>query len=52
MNSVKKSTKQDEIDEQEAKTEVTRSRALAEFWEKAAYNAFYDRTGVNNPQDF
>lgn len=52
LNSVKKSTKQDEIDEQEVKTEVTRSRALAEFWEKAAYNAFYDRTGVNNPQDF
>jgi hypothetical protein len=52
LNSVKKSNKQDEIDEQEIKKEVTRSRALAEFWEKAAYNAFYDRTGVNNPQDF
>ncbi|MBD2531697.1 hypothetical protein H6G97_19705 [Nostoc flagelliforme FACHB-838] len=52
LNSVNKSNRQDEIDEQEVKREVTRSRALAEFWEKAAYNAFYDRTGVNNPQDF
>ncbi|MEH1837800.1 MAG: hypothetical protein V7L20_03290 [Nostoc sp.] len=52
LNSINKSNKQDEIDEQEVKREVTRSRALAEFWEKAAYNAFYDRTGVKNPQDF
>ncbi len=52
LNSVNKTNRQDEIDEQEVKREVTKSRALAEFWEKAAYNAFYERTGVNNSQDF
>ncbi|MEH1895572.1 MAG: hypothetical protein V7K94_09795 [Nostoc sp.] len=52
LNTLKKSSQQNDLDEQEAKLGFSKSRALTEFWEAAAYNAFYDRTGVENPQDF
>jgi len=44
--------KSSKLDEQEVTLGFSRSRALTEFWERAAYNAFYDRTGVNNPEWF
>ncbi|MEH2203319.1 MAG: hypothetical protein V7K53_04435 [Nostoc sp.] len=52
LNTLKKSSQQNDLDEQEAQLGFSKSRALTEFWEAAAYNAFYDRTGVENPQDF
>jgi hypothetical protein len=52
LNTLKKSSQQNDLNEQEAKLGFSKSRALTEFWEAAAYNAFYDRTGVENPQDF
>ncbi|MEH2385899.1 MAG: hypothetical protein V7K14_08995 [Nostoc sp.] len=52
LNRLKKSTNKDDINEQEAKLGFSKSRVLTEFWEAAAYNAFYDRTGVENAQDF
>ncbi len=41
-----KFAKRDRLDEKEVRLGFNRSRALTDFWETAAYYAFYDRTGV------
>ena len=48
LDGFEKSSKRDRRDELEANLGFSKSRALKEFWESAAYNAFYDRTGVES----
>ncbi|MBK1990122.1 hypothetical protein A0J48_021770 [Sphaerospermopsis aphanizomenoides BCCUSP55] len=49
LHGLEKSSKREDLNPQEG---FSKSRALTEFWETAAYNAFYDRTGVENPEWF
>lgn len=46
LDGLEKSSKRDWLDEQEVRLGFTKNRALSEFWEKSAYKAFYDRTGI------
>ena len=46
LDGFEKTSKRDRIDEQEVQHGFSKSRALKEFWERAAYQAFYDRSGV------
>ncbi|MCT7992568.1 hypothetical protein [Laspinema olomoucense] len=39
----------DRLDPEEVKQGFSKNRALREFWEIAAYRAFYDRTGMETP---
>lgn len=48
LDGLEKFPKRDRLDDQEVKIGFTKSRALQEFWERAAYCAFYNRTGVEN----
>lgn len=48
LDGLEKSSKRDRLDDREVKLGFSKSRALTEFWEIAAYHAFYDRTGVDN----
>lgn len=50
LDGFEKTSKRDRLDEQEVKQGFSKSRALTEFWETAAYHAFYDRTGIE-PHD-
>ncbi len=43
-----KFSKRDRQDDREVNLGFARSRAFKDFWERAAYNAFYDRTGIEN----
>ncbi|MCC5670733.1 hypothetical protein LC653_45015 [Nostoc sp. CHAB 5784] len=52
LNGLDKPSRNETVDEQEVKLGFSKSHALAEFWERAAYNAFYDRTGVEKPEWF
>ncbi|MBD2085537.1 hypothetical protein NDI49_14145 [Trichocoleus sp. ST-U3] len=46
LDGLGKKPKRDELDEQEVRLGFSRNRALKEFWERAGYQAFYDRTGI------
>ena len=48
LDGLEKYSKRDRLDEQEVRLGFTKSRALTDFWERAAYSAFYDRTGVES----
>lgn len=48
LDGFEKTSKRDRLDEQEVKEEFSKSRALTQFWETAAYHAFYDRTGIES----
>ncbi|MGB3262588.1 MAG: hypothetical protein WBA89_01405 [Microcoleus sp.] len=50
LDGFEKFSKRDRLDEEEVKQGFSKSRALKEFWETAAYHAFYDRTGIE-PHD-
>ncbi|MEG4008226.1 hypothetical protein QUA41_28250 [Microcoleus sp. Pol11C1] len=50
LDGYEKTSKRDRLDEEEVKQGFSKSRALKEFWETAAYHAFYDRTGIE-PHD-
>ncbi|MDJ0553261.1 MAG: hypothetical protein QNJ68_02215 [Microcoleaceae cyanobacterium MO_207.B10] len=39
-------SRREKLNEQQFQRETQRNRALKEFWETAAYHAFYDRTGI------
>lgn len=46
----RKSSKRDEVDEREVVIGFSKNKALTDFWETAAYTAFYDRTGADVPK--
>lgn len=46
LDGLEKKSLRDELDEREVKLGFKRSRVLKNFWERAAYQAFYDRTGI------
>ena len=46
LDGYEKTSKRDDFDEEEVKQGFSKSRALTQFWETAAYHAFYDRTGI------
>lgn len=48
LDGFEKFSQRDRLDDQEIKLGFSKSRALKEFWERAAYSAFYDRTGIEN----
>lgn len=48
LDGFEKLPKRDRLDDQEVKLGFSKSRAFKEFWERAAYSAFYDRTGIEN----
>ena len=48
LDGFEKSSRRDRLDNQEVKLGFSKSRALTEFWEAAAYHAFYDRTGIED----
>lgn len=48
LDGFEKFPKRDRLDDQEVKLGFSKSRAFKEFWEGAAYSAFYDRTGIEN----
>lgn len=50
LDGFEKTSRRDFLDEQEVKQGFSKSRALTEFWETAAYHAFYDRTNIE-PHD-
>jgi len=50
LDGFEKTSKRDRLDEEEVKQGFSKSRALSQFWETAAYHAFYDRTGIE-PHD-
>jgi len=50
LDGYEKTSKRDDFDEEEVKQGFSKSRALTQFWETAAYHAFYDRTGIE-PHD-
>jgi hypothetical protein len=50
LDGYEKTSKRDRLDAEEVKQGFSKSRALTEFWETAAYHAFYDRTGIE-PHD-
>ena len=50
LDGLEKYPKRDSLDDQEVKLGFTRNRALKEFWERAAYCSFYNRTGVENDE--
>jgi len=47
---LEENTESDRLPEQEVKQENSKNRALTDFWETAAYHAFYDRTSIE-PHD-
>ncbi|MFY7804696.1 MAG: hypothetical protein ACOVQ7_14845 [Limnoraphis robusta] len=49
LDGFEKTSRRDRLDEQEVKQGFSKSRALKDFWETAAYHAFYDRTGIEQP---
>ena len=49
LDGFEKTSRRDRLDEQEVKQGFSKSRALTKFWETAAYHAFYDRTGIEQP---
>ncbi|MEA5501430.1 hypothetical protein [Limnoraphis robusta] len=48
LDGFEKTSRRDRLDEQEVKQGFSKSRALTQFWETAAYHAFYDRTGIES----
>ncbi len=52
LHGLGKSLKIAQLENQEIQLGFSKSRALTEFWERAAYSAFYDRTGIENPEGF
>ncbi|WP_449420368.1 pPIWI_RE_Z domain-containing protein [Phormidium nigroviride] len=50
LDGFEKISRRDRLDEEEVKQGFSKSRALKDFWETAAYHAFYDRTGIE-PHD-
>lgn len=50
LDGFEKFSKRDRLDDQEVKLGFSKSRAFKEFWESAAYSAFYDRTGIENDE--
>ncbi len=49
LDGFEKYSKRDRLDEHEVKVGFSKSRALTEVWESAAYRAFYDRTNTEEP---
>lgn len=48
LDGFEKTSRRDRLDEEEVKEGFSKSRALKDFWETAAYHAFYDRTGIES----
>jgi pPIWI RE three-gene island domain Z len=46
LDGFEKYSKRDRLDDLEVKLGFSKSRALTEVWESAAYRAFYNRTGI------
>ncbi len=46
LDGLRETSRRDQLDEEQFQLEAIRNRTLKEFWETAAYWAFYDRTGV------
>lgn len=48
LDGFEKTSRRDLLEEQEVQQGFSKSRALTQFWETAAYHAFYDRTGIDS----
>ncbi|HAX74767.1 MAG TPA: hypothetical protein DCY88_02765 [Cyanobacteria bacterium UBA11372] len=47
LDGFEKTSRRDNLDDREVQREFNKNRALKDFWETAAYHAFYDRNGID-----